>query len=92
MKIDILYIAKLANLNLEKKEIKKFGEQLSSILDYIKKLQEVNTENISPTSQITDLENVVREDKSQLSLHQEEVLSNVQKKHNGFFKIKAIFE
>lgn len=92
MKIDVSHVAKLANLPLTEKEKEKFEKQLNDILSYIEKLNEVDTKNIDPTSQVTGLENVTREDNASPSLSQEEVLQNTPKKHNGFFKVKAIFE
>lgn len=92
MKINVGHIAKLANLPLRKEEIEKFESQLSSILDYFKKLNEVNTSSIQETSQVTSLENVTRDDTTTPSLSQEEVLSNAKDNHNGFFKVKAILE
>jgi len=92
MKIDVLHIAKLANLPLRKEEIEKYEKQLSSILEYIEKLQKVNTEGVTETSQVTNLENVTRDDVSTPSLSQDEALSNTNSKQNGLFKVKAIFE
>ncbi len=92
MKIDVLHIAKLANLPLKKEEIDKYEKQLSSILEYIKKLQKINTENMVETSQVTNLENVAREDKACPSLSQDEALSNAKSKQNGSFKVKVILE
>lgn len=92
MKINVSHVAKLAKLTLKPQELKKFETQLSSILDYINKLDEVPTKKIPPTSQVTGLENVTREDESSPSLTQEEVLAKTKSKHNGFFKVKAIFE
>lgn len=92
MKIDIVHVAKLANLTLSKEEQNKFESQLSLVLEYVNKLNEIDTKNIEPTSQVTGLENVTREDKPVSSLTQEEVLSNTKSKHNGLFKVKAILE
>ncbi len=91
MKIDVAHVAKLANLKLSPNEKDRFEKQLSDVLSYIDKLNEVDTENIEPTSQVTGLENVTREDEVRPSLPQEEVLKNTKSKHNGMFKVKAIF-
>ncbi len=91
-KSEVEHIAKLANLKLTKAEVKKFASQLSEILDYIDILKELDTKNVEPTSQVTGLENVVREDKPAPSLSQDEVLSGASDKHNNFFKTKAVFE
>lgn len=91
MQINVPHVAKLASLPLKKEEIEKFQKQLSSILNYIAKLNELDTKNIEPTSQVTGLENVTRDDKPSPSLSQEEALKNAKSKHNGFFKVPAIF-
>lgn len=66
MKLDsaqIHHIANLARLKLTEDELDLYGGQLSDILSYIEQLQEVNTDEIEPTAQITGLVNVLREDK-----------------------------
>lgn len=92
MKIDISHIAKLANLSLSKEEKKKYEKQLNETLSYINNLTEIDTKDAEPTSQVTGLENVTREDTVTPSLSQEEVLKNAKFTHNGFFKVKAILE
>ncbi len=92
MKIDVFYVAKLANLPLTDKEKKKFEKQLSETLDYVKQLESLDTSDVEPTSQVTGLENVTREDETIPSLSQEEALKNTKSNHNGFFKVKAILE
>lgn len=92
MRIDVSHVAKLAELELKPEEIKKFETQLSKVLDYVDQLKKVDTDKVEPTSQVTGLENVTREDEPSPSLSQEEVLKNAKSKHNGMFKVKAIFE
>lgn len=92
MKIDVLHVAKLANLPLAKEEQKKFESQLSSVLDYVNKLNEIDIKDVEPTSQVTGLENISREDRAKPSLSQEEALSGTDSKHNGLFKVEAILE
>lgn len=92
MKINIHHVAKLANLKLSSDEETKFATQLSSVLDYINKLNELNTSNVEPTSQVTGLENVMREDKAAPSLPQLEALSQAKHTHNGMFAVKGIFD
>ena len=90
MKVDVLHIAKLANLPLTKDEVKKYEKQLSSILDYVDILKKVDTDNVEETSQTTNLENVTRVDTASPSLSQDQALSNTKVKHNGLFKVKGI--
>lgn len=61
-KQQVEHVAMLARLGLSEAEIEKFQTQLSGILDYVEQLNEVNTEGISPTAQVTGLTNVMRAD------------------------------
>ena len=90
MKIDVKHIAKLANLPLKDEEISKLESQLESTIEYIEMLNEVDTKNIEPTSQVTGLKNVTRDDIATESLSQDQALSNTTDKHNGLFKVKGI--
>jgi len=58
----VRHIAKLARLKIEDAEVEKFATELTSILDYVDMLQEVDTEGVEPTAQVTGLHNVFRED------------------------------
>lgn len=59
---EVQHIAKLARLDLKDGEAQKFSQQLNDILGYVEQLKEVDTEGVEPTSQVTGLENVSRED------------------------------
>lgn len=89
---DVLHVAKLSNLKLTKKEIKKFTPQLAKIVDFISELSEVDTKDLKPTSQTTGLSNVFKKDevKNERMLTQDEVLSGTENTHNGFIKVTAI--
>lgn len=91
-KKDVLHVAKLANLNLKEDEVDKFLPQLSSIVEFISKLNEVDTNQVEPTSQTTGLTNVYRNDEPNLGncLSQEEATSGTSQIYNGYFKVKAI--
>lgn len=88
---EVKHVAELAKLELTPKELKKFQIQLSQVLDYVGQLSKVKTDGTYPTSQVTGLENVFRDDQTKPSLTQEEVLLGAKQKKNGFFKVKAIF-
>lgn len=81
-KDEVKHIAKLAQLNLTEPEVRKFQHQLSEILAYVEQLKKVETKNVEPTSQVTGLVNIFRQDKQ----------DNLLAKQENFFKIKAIFE
>jgi len=90
MKLNVKHIAKLANLTLSEEEEKKFEIQLEETVEYIEGLSEVDTNGIEPTSQVTGLENVTREDKITPSLSQSDALKNAKSTHKGYFKVKGI--
>ena len=92
MKINVTHTAKLANLPLSDDEIKKFESQLSGVLSYVEKLQEVKTEGIKPTSQVTGLENVLREDTKGASLDQKKALSQAPSTQDDKFQVKGLFQ
>lgn len=71
----VQHIAKLARLGLGKEEGEKFAKQLSDILAYIDMLNEVKVDGVEPTSQVTGLENVKREDKVERFTVKEELLA-----------------
>lgn len=90
MKLNISRIAKLANLPINQQEGKKLEEQLTETLTYVEMLQKIDTEKIKPTSHVTGLENVTREDTTLPSLSQAQALANAKKTHEGFFEVEAI--
>ncbi|MCA9370612.1 MAG: Asp-tRNA(Asn)/Glu-tRNA(Gln) amidotransferase subunit GatC [Candidatus Peregrinibacteria bacterium] len=59
---DVRHIAKLCRLNLSEEQLEKFPTELSAILSFVDKLQEVDTSNVQPTPQSTGLTNVFRDD------------------------------
>ena len=91
---DVDHIAKLANLIIVSDQHDLFIAQLSSILAFVSTLQNVPTDKIDETSQVTGLVNIYREDVIDRSrmLSQRQALSNAHQKHNGFFVVPAVFE
>lgn len=89
---EVNHLAKLANLKLSPKEIKKFSGQLSDVVDYFDTLKQVDTDNVEPTAQTTGLTDNLRTDeiKSDQILSAEEALSGTDKIHNNYFKVPAI--
>lgn len=87
------HIAKLARLELTREEKEMYSSQLSSILDYVKKLNEVNTDGVEETSQVTGLINAMREDEPVKAREEliRDILSNAPDKEEGLFKVKSVF-
>ena len=91
-KQDVLHVAKLAKLDLTDKEVDKFESQLSSVIDFISQLEEIDTKDVEPTTQTTGLENIYRDDeiKKENCLAQDAATSGTDEIHNGYFKVDAI--
>lgn len=88
----VKHVSKLANLPLTPQEEEKYSEQLSEILKYFEKLDEVDTSNVEPTFNVTGQSNVVREDETTACLSKEEALSNASQKKDSMFVTKGVFE
>ena len=91
-KIDVKYIAKLAKIRLTKSEEKKLSKDLLKILDFVEKLNKLDTSKISALTHVISLGNVFREDKVLPSLSQKEVLDLAPKKEGSFIKVPKIIE
>ncbi len=91
-KKEVEYVARLARLALSEAEKEKMTAQLDSILQYMDKLNSLDTKNVEPTSHVLPLNNVWREDKVQPSLSREEMLANAPEQAEGFYKVKKVIE
>lgn len=93
MSLDIAQVKKvgtLSNLPLTPNQEEKLAEELSETLEYVEQLESVDTEGVEPTSQVTGLENVTREDEVGESLTQKQALQNAKQTHNGYIMVPAI--
>ena len=89
-KKDVEHVAWLAHIELSDEEKMLFTEQFNEILDYFKKIDEIETEGIEPTYHVLDINNVSRKDETTPSLSTEEALENASKKEKKFFKAPRI--
>lgn len=91
-KKDVLKLAQLARLELSEEEQQSFTQEINEILKYVEQLQSVDVEGIEPTSQVTGLENVTRDDViSKNRLSQDDLLKNVPDiTDDGYIKVKRI--
>lgn len=89
-KKEIEHIALLARLELTEVEKEKHTEQLNITLEYVNKLNQLDTSNVQPTAYVLPLQNVYREDKVTASLSQEEALNNAPLAEDGFFKVPKL--
>ncbi|WP_310830240.1 Asp-tRNA(Asn)/Glu-tRNA(Gln) amidotransferase subunit GatC [Paenibacillus pedocola] len=89
---DVQHVAKLARLQLSPEEEATFTEQMNAILQYAEKLNELDTENVKPTTHVLQVSNVMRDDIVKESLSQEEALLNAPEDEDGHFKVPAVLE
>ena len=85
-------VALLARLRLEGPALAQLAGQLDEILQYVQRLQAVDTEHIEPTSHVLPLSNVLRKDEPRPSLSQEVVASLAPAKHPPFVKVPKVIE
>ena len=95
MDIDIKQIEQIAilsriKLSDDEKDI--FREQLTDILGYIEKLNELDTDDVQPMAYATSLKNVFREDQQESSFPRQEILELSPSSANGFFKVPKVLE
>ena len=89
---EVRHIAHLARLSLTEEEVALYQEQLSQILDYVRMLQEVPTEDIPPTAQVVAQEPLLAPDVPSPSLPVEQVLANAPEREGDYFVVQAILE
>lgn len=91
-KDDVTKVAELARLEVTEEETGIFTEQLGNILEYIEKLNELDTDNVEPTSHVLDISTPLREDKVVKWLSIEEVLQNAPESEDDFFVVPQVIE
>ena len=90
--IDIEKVADLARIALTSQEKSKLSGQLDSILEYINKLTELDTDNVEPTAHPHSVFNVWREDKAEKELPIEEALKNAPKQRQKMIVVPKVVE
>lgn len=92
MEMNLSRVVKLARIELTPEEERRLAPQLSEVLKYIEKLNELDVSGVEPTAHATPLSNVMREDEPRDSLSQEDALRNAPKAANGLFVVPKIVE
>ncbi|MBU1101449.1 MAG: Asp-tRNA(Asn)/Glu-tRNA(Gln) amidotransferase subunit GatC [Bacteroidetes bacterium] len=89
-KKDIEHIAKLAKLKFTDEEMAKMEPQLNSVLEYMDKLSELDTDNVEPLSHPVENINVFRDDILKDSISTEDALRNAPKRDENYFKVPKV--
>jgi aspartyl-tRNA(Asn)/glutamyl-tRNA(Gln) amidotransferase subunit C len=90
--VQVRKVAKLARLELSEEEIEEFTVQLSAILDYVEKMNELDTADVEPLAHCLPISNVLRADSVKASLGTEKTLANAPQRDGEFFKVPKILD
>ena len=88
----VKHIAKLARISLDEKKINSLSKDLSSIMDFIEKLNELNTEKIVPLTSIIDASLRSRKDEVSDGKIRDQILKNSAEKNEEFFVVPNVIE
>lgn len=89
---DVEHIAHLARLGLTDEEKATLQDQISTILDHMRALNQLDTSGIAPTAQVIPLRNVMRADEVRPSLPREAVLANAPDRDADFLRVPPVLE
>ena len=87
---DVRKVAKLARLEIPDDQLEIYTSQLEKILAYVAQLEEVETDDVSPTTRAVEVVNVVRDDKVKTSNVREELLDQAPHREGSFFRVPKI--
>lgn len=87
---EVKKLAQLARIQLTDAEVEKFRKELSTVLDYVDELKQVNVDGLEEVSQVTGLVNIQREDVAVEADNHDAIFSEVPEMKDGYFKVKAI--
>ncbi len=86
------HVAHLARVGITEEDIERFTHQLSEVLDYFERLDQVDIEGVPPTSHTLPLHNVMREDETEPSYDVDDILANAPNQQERRFRVRAILE
>ena len=89
---DVRAIADLARLELSEDDVERYQQQLSDILGYFQKLEELDTSHIDPTSSVLPLTNVMRADKATTALSVDDAVTNAPDSDGEQFRVSAVLD
>lgn len=89
---EVEHIAQLARLELSAEEKERYCKQLSAILDYAHRLQELDTAGIPPTASVLPPRSVLRPDETTPSLPVEDLLKNAPQTEDRQFRVPPVME
>ena len=85
----VLHVARLARLRLTDDEVERMSTELSTILDHIEKINELDLDSVEPTSHVVEVENVLRADEPRESWPRERILDLAPDAADGGFRVPS---
>ena len=85
----VLHVARLARLELSDDEVERMAGELSSILDHVERISELDLEDVQPTTHVVELENVMRADEPRPSLPRKRALEPAPDPADGAFRVPS---
>lgn len=85
----VLHVARLARLELSDEEVGRMASELSTILDHIERIRELDLEGVEPTSHVVDLTNALRPDEPRPSLPPDVALAAAPARESGGFLVPS---
>lgn len=85
-------IAHLARLEFDEKDAEKMMKDMTAIVNWVEKLNEVDTEGVEPLTTMSHEVNSLREDEVKPHLDHEEALKNAPKKDSDYFRVPKVLE
>ena len=89
---EVKHVATLARLEFNEEDIQQFAHQLARIIDYIGKLNELDTTDVPPTSHVLPIRNVVKPDVAKSSYPRDDVLEGAPSAEEGYFEVPKVIE
>ena len=89
---DVKEVAELARLEFAPDEIEEFRSQFENILKFISKLDELDIQDVKPTTHVLDISTPMRDDVVQDWITQDEAMKNAPQPEDGFFGVPKVIE
>jgi len=89
-KDEVRHIAKLAHLEFSEDELGRFTQQFNAILEYVARLNALDTADVQPTSHVGGGSHALRDDTLRPSMSREEALANAPDSERGHFKVPKV--
>jgi aspartyl-tRNA(Asn)/glutamyl-tRNA(Gln) amidotransferase subunit C len=89
---EVRRVAELARLEFSDEEEARMADEMSRILDYVDKLEELDTSGVPPMSHVLDVTNVYREDEVERRIDQEQALEPAPESENGYFVVPKVID